>query len=70
MADLATKFVLSHKEISSVLLGIDKMEYLDAAISVADGSYLDEQTIERAHELAYPEPDELDLQEWDINGWL
>jgi len=44
MSQLATKFVLSHNEVSSVLVGIDKMEYLDSAIAVADGNYLDEQT--------------------------
>jgi 1-deoxyxylulose-5-phosphate synthase len=70
MSELATKFVLSHDEVSSVLVGIDKMEYLDAAIAVADGNYLDEQTLTRASELGYPDPDELDLQEWDRKGWL
>ena len=70
MSQLATKFVLSHKEVSSVLVGIDKMEYLDAAIAVADGNYLDEQTLTHAGELAYPDPEELDLQLWDKMGWL
>ena len=70
LSQLATKFVLSHKEVSSVLVGIDKMEYLDSAIAVADGNYLDEQILKRAGELAYPDPEELDLQEWDRKGWL
>jgi len=70
MSQLATKFVLSHKEVSSVLVGIDKMEYLDSAVAVADGDYLDEQALERARELGYPEPEELDLQLWDKMGWL
>ena len=70
LSDLATKFVLSQKEVSSVLVGIDKDEYLDKALAVADGSYLDEKTLTKAKELAYPEPEFLDLHKWDVNGWL
>ena len=70
MSDLATKFVLSHKEVSSVLVGIDKPEYLQSALNVADGHYLDRETLNSAKELAYPDPDFLDLQMWAKKGWL
>jgi len=70
LSDLATKFVLSRKEVSSVLVGIDKDEYLDKALAVADGNYLDEETLNKAMESAYPEPEFLDLHKWDVMGWL
>ena len=70
LSDLATKFVLSHKDISSVLVGIDRMEYLQKALAVANGNYLDEKTLARAKELDYPEPSFLDLPKWDRMGWL
>ena len=70
LSELATKFVLSHRDVSSVLVGIDKIDYLQAALKVADGNYLDESTPARAKQLAYPDPDFLDLQKWDVMGWL
>jgi len=70
LSDLATKFVLSHNEVSSVLVGIDRTEYLHKALEAADGKYLDEKNFARARELGYPEPDFLDLPKWDRMGWL
>lgn len=67
---LATKFALSFREISSVLVGIDRMEYLQKALAAADGNYLDEKTLARAKELGYPDPRFLDLVKWDRMGWL
>ena len=40
LSELATKFVLSQRDVSSVLVGIDKMDYLQAALKVVDGNYL------------------------------
>jgi len=70
LSDLATKFVLSHNEVSSVLIGIDRMEYLQDALAVANGRYLDQKTLARAKELRYPDPEFLDLRRWDKMGWL
>lgn len=67
---LATKFALSFKEVSSVLVGIDRMEYLHSALAAADGDYLDEKTLARARALRYPQPEFLDLPKWDRMGWL
>ena len=67
---LATKFALSHRRISSVLVGIDRMEYLEKAIAVADGNYLDKNILEQLKALRYPEPSFLDLKKWDKEGWL
>ena len=70
LSDLATKFVLSHNEVSSVLIGIDRMEYLRDALVVANGRYLDQKTLTRAKELWYPNQEFLDLRKWDRMGWL
>lgn len=70
LSDLATRFVLSHKEVSSVLVGIDRFEYLQKALAVANGKYFDQKTLARAKELEYPDPDFLDLPKWGKMGWL
>jgi 1-deoxyxylulose-5-phosphate synthase len=70
LSELATKFVLSQKQVSSVLVGIDRREYLEQALAVANGRYLDDETLTKARELAYPEPEFLDLHKWDVMGWL
>lgn len=70
LSDLATKFVLSFDEISSVLLGIDKLEYLESALKVVDGNYLDRQTRDKAVTMPYPDPNFIDLQKWARMGWL
>ena len=70
LSDLATKFVLSFDEISSVLLGIDKPEYLESALKVADGNYFDRETLEKARAMDFPDPAFLDLPKWNRLGWL
>jgi 1-deoxyxylulose-5-phosphate synthase len=67
---LATKFALSFKQVSSVLVGIDRMEYLQKSKAAANGIYLDEKTLMRTRELCYPDPQFLDLVKWDEMGWL
>jgi 1-deoxyxylulose-5-phosphate synthase len=70
LSELAAKFVLSCNGVSSVLIGIDKPEYLDQALAYTCGKYLDSNTLEQAKQLAYPEPDFLNLPAWDRKGWL
>jgi len=67
---LATKFALSFDEVSSVLVGIDRMEYLQKSLAAADGIYMNDKTLSRAKELRYPDPQFLDLVKWDKMGWL
>ena len=67
---LATKFALSFKEVSSVLVGIDRIEYLERSLQSADGHYLDVERLSRAKELRYPDPAFLNLPEWNRLGWL
>ena len=67
---LATKFALSFPGISAVLVGIDRMEYLDQSLQAADGTYLDRKLLARAKQLAYPDPGFLNLPYWDKMNWL
>ena len=70
LATLAIKFALSFTKVSSVLVGIDRMDYLHKTLSAADNLYLTEKDLMRAMKLRYPDPAFLDLREWDRMGWL
>ena len=70
LSDLATKFVLSCEGVSSALVGIDKLEYLEKALMMADGNYLDIDMLEKAKRLAYPDPEFLNLPVWERKRWL
>ncbi len=67
---LATKFALSFEQVSSVLIGIDRMTYLQNSLAAADGIYLNEKTLSRAKELRYADPQFLDLVKWERKRWL
>lgn len=67
---LAVKFGLSFPEVSSVLVGIDKLEYLEQSLAAADGNYLNKEQLHQAQSLAYPDPAFLNLPYWDKMGWL
>lgn len=70
MPALATKFALSFPEVSSVLIGIDKLKYLEEALNTVDGVYLDSEKLEKAKQLAYSEPEFINLPYWDKMNWL
>ncbi|TAN13124.1 MAG: aldo/keto reductase [Chitinophagaceae bacterium] len=70
LSSFATKFVLSFKAVSSALIGIDRMEYLNNALQIADGNYLDDKVLLQAKKSAYPDPAFLNLPYWDKMGWL
>ena len=67
---LATKFALAFPEVSSILVGIDSLEYLNQSLEAANGIYLEEELISRARQLAFPTPDFLNLQHWNKMDWL
>lgn len=67
---LAVKFSLSFPQVASVLIGIDKMKYLDDALLMADGNYFNQEELSMAKNLKYPRPDFLNLHTWSVNGWL
>ena len=70
LSELATRFVLSQKGVSSALVGIDRASYLQDALNVAARGDLDGDTLSKALESAYPDPEFLDLPAWDRAGWV
>jgi aryl-alcohol dehydrogenase-like predicted oxidoreductase len=70
ISTLATKFALSFNQVSSVLVGIDRSEYLDKALQSVNGNFLNEADLLKAKTLAYPDAAFLDLPKWDRMGWL
>lgn len=70
LSDFATRFVMSQDGVTSVLVGIDRMEYLQKALGVLKQGQIDDLRLSRAKSLAYPEPEFLDLVKWDRMGWL
>ncbi len=70
LSALAIKFALSSNQVSSVLVGIDKMEYLQKSLAIANGVYLENEILEQIKELQFPDLEFLDLIKWDKKGWL
>lgn len=70
LSTLATKFAISFPEVSSVLIGIDRKEYLEQALHTVNGEYLSQEKMKRAKQLAFPDPDFIDLPYWDKMNWL
>ena len=70
LATLATKFALSIPEVSTILVGIDRPEYLYKSLEAANGIYLNNIKLARAKELSYPDPEFLNLPYWDKMNWL
>ncbi|MBD1432912.1 aldo/keto reductase [Sphingobacterium sp. DN00404] len=66
----ATKFALKHPQVSSVLVGIDKEEYLHASIRNLEGNALSNELFKESQQMKYPDPSFLNLAEWDRKGWL
>tara|TARA_R110000764_G_scaffold73382_1_gene149690 strand:- start:207 stop:368 length:162 start_codon:yes stop_codon:yes gene_type:complete len=48
------KFALSSEQVSSVLVGNDRLEYLEYSIGVADGNCLNHELLMQVKELEYP----------------
>jgi aryl-alcohol dehydrogenase-like predicted oxidoreductase len=67
---LATKFALSFAEVSSILVGIDRKEYLNQSLEAANGEYLEDDLMHQAKKMAFPEPDFLNLHQWSKMNWL
>jgi len=70
LSTLATKFALSFNQVSAVLVGIDRSEYLDKALYSVNGRLLNEVELAKSKALVYPDPLFLDLPKWDRLGWL
>jgi aryl-alcohol dehydrogenase-like predicted oxidoreductase len=70
LPELAVKFALSFPQVSSVLIGMDKLDYLKQSLAAADGRYLSKAQLAHSQALQYPDPAFLNLPYWDKMGWL
>ena len=70
LAEFATRYAMSLAGVSSVLVGIDRLSYLEQALAVATAGRLTPAQVRQAAALAFPDPDFLDLPGWDRKGWL
>jgi len=68
--EYATKFALKYPQVSSVLVGIDKEEYLYASLRNLEGRELSDELFVWSKNMQYPDPSFLNLAEWDRKGWL
>lgn len=68
--EYATKFALKHPQVSSVLVGIDKEEYLHASLRNIKGRGISDELFIQSQKMQYPDPSFLNLAEWDKKGWL
>lgn len=67
---LAINFALSFEEVGSVLVGLDRPEYLIQAISAAKSNDLKADMKKALQLMSFPEPNFLNLHQWSLNGWL
>lgn len=67
---LATKFALAFPPVSAILVGIDRQEYLRQSLATVNGPGLSPETVRWAIELAYPNPDFLNMANWVNMGWF
>jgi len=70
LSNLAIKFVLSNKGVTSTILGMDKKEYIDQAVKNAETEPLSSETMNRLKKLKYPDQSFIDMKKWTDNGWL
>ncbi len=70
LSTLAIRFGLSFPEVSAILVGIDRADYLHQSMRAANGPALPLPVLQRARQLAYPDPAFINLPHWDRMGWL
>lgn len=70
LSTLATKFALAFPEVSSILVGLDRMEYLYKCLEACNNGGLNEKLMARTKQLAYADPEFLNLHTWSMKGWL
>lgn len=70
LAEFATRYAMGKRGVSAVLVGIDRLDYLDQALAMAEAGPLTPEQLVQAKALAFPDPDFLDLPGWHAKGWL
>jgi aryl-alcohol dehydrogenase-like predicted oxidoreductase len=70
LAEFATRYAMGKAGVSAVLVGIDRFDYLDQAMAMAENGPLTPEQLALADDLAFPDPDFIDLPGWHAKGWL
>lgn len=66
LPELALRFVLSIPDISTIIVGADRITYLDEAVSASDGQGLSEEILLKLEEMALDDPYLLNPGNWGI----
>ena len=66
LPELALRFVLSIPEISTVIVGADRMEYLEEAVAASDGEGLSDEVLVKLEDMALDDPYLLNPGNWGI----
>jgi len=66
LPELALRFVLSIPHISTVIVGADRLEYLEEAVAASDGGGLSEEILVRLEDMALDDPYLLNPGNWGI----
>lgn len=67
---VAMKFALAALEVSTVLVGIDQMSYLEKALIAAKSDSISSELFSKLQSMKYPDPTFLDLVKWEKMKWL
>lgn len=66
LPELALRFVLSIPDISTVIVGADRLEYLEQAVAASDGEGLSEEVLVKLEDMALDDPYLLNPGNWGI----
>ncbi len=66
LPEMALRFVLSIPDISTVIVGADRLEYLEKAVAASDGEGLGEEILVRLEDMALDDPYLLNPGNWGI----
>jgi aryl-alcohol dehydrogenase-like predicted oxidoreductase len=66
LPELALRFVLSNPDISTIIVGADRMKYLEEAVSASDGRGLNDEILARLEDMALDDPYLLNPGNWGI----
>ena len=66
LPEMALRFVLSIPDISTVIVGADRLAYLEEAVSTSDGEGLNEEILVKLEDMALDDPYLLNPGNWGI----
>jgi aryl-alcohol dehydrogenase-like predicted oxidoreductase len=70
LAEFATRYAMSKCGVSTVLVGIDRFEYLDQALAMGEAGALTPEQLALGDSMVFPDPNDIDMPGWHAKGWL